>query len=175
MKRIFVLLSLLALVATAQAQYTKAYQFDKLVANGTSAYSTGQTVGNTDSLDFRPNGEASSIQTLGTWVFLQSCAMTDSIKNDARIDWVIFNDRPAATTDGGAWTPSYADLKKIVAVIPLGNTYYDGTYNSFNDEPQINRMLIAPNKGKYWYVLVIRATKTWTVASTLRLRPLFFK
>ena len=181
MKRFACITLLLLAYGVVQAQtgtnalYEKSYRYVKTVANGTSAYSTGQCVGTLDSLDFRPGGEIGLLAPLGSWLFLQSVGLADSIKNDARIDWVLFNDRPTAVTDAAAWTPTYADLKKIVAVIPLGNTYYDGANNSFDDEPQVNRMLIAPTKGYLWYVLVIRATKTWSVASTVWLKPIFFR
>ena len=178
MKRFWGLVILVLAVSQvwAQGAYTRAYSFDKSVANGTKQYGVGVTIGNTDSLNFLPGGETGKFEPTGDWLWLQNCSIVDSIGNSASIEWWLFNQRPTLTTDSTVWTPSYADLKKCIAVIPLGVTYYKGLYNSWDDEPNINRMLISPTKGYFWYVLVNRtASKTWSVASTLRLRPLFLR
>jgi hypothetical protein len=180
MKRLMCLAVLLLAASYAEAQtgvsslYEKSYRYEKTVANGTSAYSTGKVVGSMDSLDLQKLGP------LGTWVWTQNIGMVDSMKNDASYELWVFSSRPTTLlTDGQAATFTWAESKFKIAVLPFGSNVYDGTYKSFAYEPQVNTMLSLDGTrtvGRYlYYYLVIRSTKTWTVGSTLVFKITLFR
>ena len=180
MKR-FACLAVFMLVATigwaqsgSSPLYEKSYRFQKTVKNGTSAYTSGYTIGSCDSLDM------SYLGPLGTWIWVQSLAMADSDKNNASYEMWVFVKRPSSfIADNAAFTLSWADNQNVVAVLPFGSTVYNGTYESFDYEPQINTMIASQNSGtmgRYlYYYLVIRSVKTWPVASTLYFKATLFR
>ena len=180
MKRFACTMLLLLAYGVVQAQtgtnalYERSYRFVKTVANGTSAYSTGKVVGSCDSLDL------SKLSSVGTWVFVQNLGMADSMKNDASFEMWVFTSRPSSfVTDGTTLDLSWADAQKLVAVLPFGSSVYDNSHISFAYEPQINTMISTDgtstlNRYIYYY-LVIRSTKTWTVASTLVFKVTLFR
>jgi hypothetical protein len=164
----------------AQAQdgksplYERAYRFEKTVANGTSAYTSGYTIGSVDSLDLTKLG------ALGTWVWLQNLAMVDSMKNDATYEMWVFSSRPATfIADNQPASLAWATAKTKIAVFPFGSAVYDGTYKSFAYDPQTNSMLALDGTtkvGRYlYYYLIIRSVKTWTVASELVFKVTLFR
>lgn len=180
MKRFACITLLLLAYGVVQAQtgtnalYEKSYRYVKTVANGTSAYSTGKIVGSCDSLDL------SKLSSLGTWVFLQNIGMVDSMKNDASFEMWVFIGRPSSfAADGATLDLSWADAQKLVAVLPFGSSVYDNSHISFAYEPQINTMISVNGDSQtqryLYYYLVIRSTKTWTVASTLVFKVTLFR
>ena len=181
MKRFACVALLMLAYVVAQAQsgssplYERSYRFQKTVKNGTSAYTSGYTIGTVDSLDL------SKLGPLGTWVWLQNVAMVDSMKNDASYEMWCFTKAPATViADDQPFTLSYADAKNKSAVIPFGADVYDGTYKSMSYEPQINTMISLAGDNLtqthyLYYYLVIRSVKTWTVGSTLSFSITIFR
>lgn len=181
MKRIMCLAVFMLVAFVAQAQegksplYERSYRFQKTVANGTGAYTSGYTIGTVDSLDL------SQLGPLGTWVWVQNVAMIDSMKNDASYEMWCFTKAPATViANNQPFTLSYADAKNKSAVIPFGSTVYDGTYKSMAYEPQVNTMISLAGTNLtqthyLYYYLVIRSVKTWPVASTLSFAVTLFR
>lgn len=182
MKTFTLILALVLCSVMVQAQITQPYQLTKYIYNGTSAYTTGKTLGaGPDSLDTWPVAPDSVrkffAQHPGKWIMLQNIVLADSLAQNASLEMWIMDKRTGSLVDDSTFGLSWSDLQHCIGVIPFGTVYYSAGTGSINMEPNVNVMLKAPivsyvnlQPPRYWYVYFIcRSSKTWTVAKTLKL------
>lgn len=101
---------------------------------------------------------------------IQSLVVVDSDNQAADLDIYFFDDTFTTAADNAAWSPSYADMQKLIGVVNM-RTY--STINSIAYSVVKNIGLsfdVASNSESLYMLAVSRGTPTYTAAGNLTIK-----
>ena len=112
------------------------------------------------------------VQSAGGFGVVNNAIVTDDANVISALTLYLFNAAPDAIADNGAFAPGYADLQKLVGIIPF-NTYSTLNSNKWTQGTLAPNQSVALPQNALWGYLVTAGTPTLTaLCITVRLSVL---